>query len=61
MKFAVVENINCCNDCPNYDYIYYSYNEFCTILHKKTPPYDDIPEDCPLENMDELNNYVKIN
>jgi len=44
--------ISDCGDCPNFDYIYYSFNEVCELLDRKIECSDlgawPIPNDCPL-------------
>jgi hypothetical protein len=44
--------ITSCDDCPNFDYIYWSFNEVCELLDREIKCSDigswPIPDDCPL-------------
>lgn len=40
-----------CENCPNFDNEYYSYNELCKVLNKKITSNQrekGIPDECPL-------------
>lgn len=49
--------ISKCDDCPYFDYYYYSYNEECRLLGRKMSKDENgyyIPtHDCPLEDVNE--------
>jgi len=52
-----IVEITSCDECPNFDDTYYSYNEKCKLLNRVIKrasdtysTYHPIPEDCPLED-----------
>lgn len=51
-----IVEIDCCDKCPHFDDVYYTYNEKCTLLRRVIKQVNvlfsihPIPDDCPLED-----------
>ncbi len=52
-KIALIEF---CDECPNFDNEYYSYESLCTKLDRTIPWPENktgVPDDCPLKDWEE--------
>lgn len=49
-----IVQISTCDECPYFDNTYWSYNRYCHKLERKIEKTSEIPEDCPLEDADQV-------